>query len=99
MQAITSLCNRVILINKGSILQDDETYKVIRNYLMFETSKKGIIEWDPEKALGDSIMRLRAIKILDQDNKIRSHFFSNSAIRIQIFFLNFIFYNLFFFIL
>src|ERR1039457_3535383 len=83
MQAITSLCNRVILINKGSILQDDETNKVIRNYLMFETSKKGIIEWDREKALGDSIMRLRAIKILDQDNKIRSHFFSNSAIRIQ----------------
>ena len=83
MQAITSLCNRVILINKGSILQDDETNKVIRNYLMFETSKKGIIEWGSEKALGDSIIRLRAIKILDQDNKIRSHFFSNSVIRIQ----------------
>ncbi len=83
MQAITSLCNRVILINKGSILQDDETNRVIRNYLMFETSKKGIIEWEPEKALGDSIIRLRAIKILDQENKIRTHFFSDSIIRIQ----------------
>jgi lipopolysaccharide transport system ATP-binding protein len=83
MQAITSLCNRVILLNNGTIIQDDETTKVIRNYLMFETSKKGIIEWQYENSLGDSTLKLRAIKVLDQDNNVRNHFFSNSKIKIQ----------------
>ena len=73
MQAITTLCSRVILVNKGAIIQDDETSKVIQNYLMFETSKEGIIEWNKENALGDSNIRLRAIKIMDQENKIRNH--------------------------
>jgi lipopolysaccharide transport system ATP-binding protein len=84
MQAITTLCSRVILVNKGAIIQDDETSKVIQNYLMFETSKEGIIEWSKENALGDSNIRLRAIKIMDQENKIRNHFFSRSKIRIQL---------------
>jgi lipopolysaccharide transport system ATP-binding protein len=84
MQAITTLCSRVILVNKGAIIQDDETSKVIQNYLMFETSKEGIIEWIKEDAPGDSNIRLRAIKIMDQENKIRNHFFSRSKIRIQL---------------
>jgi lipopolysaccharide transport system ATP-binding protein len=83
MQAISNLCERVILINKGAVIQDDETTKVIQNYLMFETSKSGSIEWNKDKALGDSTIKLRAIKILDQDSNIRNHFFSKSRIRIQ----------------
>src|SRR5215210_2822992 len=33
MQAITNLCSRVVLLNKGSIIQDDAPSKVIQNYL------------------------------------------------------------------
>ena len=73
MQAITNLCSRVILINKGSIIQDDVPSKVIRDYVMFENS-----------ALGDSIIKLLAIKILDEKNNIQNHFFSKSKIRIQL---------------
>jgi lipopolysaccharide transport system ATP-binding protein len=83
MQAISNLCSRVILIDKGAILQDDETAKVVRNYLMFETLKSGSIEWSKEKAPGDSTIKLMAIKISDQNNNIRNHFFSKSKIRIQ----------------
>jgi lipopolysaccharide transport system ATP-binding protein len=66
MQAISNLCSRVILIDKGYILQDDETAKVVRNYLMFETLKNGSIKWDQESALGDSTLKLREIKIFDR---------------------------------
>ena len=83
MQAISNLCDRVILINKGVIIQDDKAAQVIQNYLLFETSKNGVFEWDKDKALGDSVIRLRAIKIMDQNNIIRNHFFSRSKIRIQ----------------
>ena len=84
MQAISNLCNRVILINEGTVVQDAETSKVVQNYLMFETSKNGMLEWNDDKALGDSTIKLRAIKIMDQDNNIRNHFFSKSGIRVQL---------------
>ncbi|MEO8852559.1 MAG: ABC transporter ATP-binding protein [Ginsengibacter sp.] len=83
MQAISTLCNRIILLDKGTIIQDGEASKVIQNYLMFETSKSGTAEWTNENALGDSMIKLRAVKILDQENHVRNHFFTMSKIRIQ----------------
>ncbi|HYM93697.1 MAG TPA: ABC transporter ATP-binding protein [Chitinophagaceae bacterium] len=82
-QAITNLCSRVILLNDGSILQNDETAKVIRNYLTHETASDGAISWNENTALGDSAIKLMAIKILDHDNNIRNHFFSKSKIKIE----------------
>lgn len=84
MQAISTLCNRIMLLDKGSIIQDGEASKVIQNYLMFETSKSGVIEWNTESAPGDSIIKLRAIRILDEQNRIRNHFFTMSKVRIQL---------------
>ena len=83
MQAITNLCTRVVLLNKGNIVRDGKPLDVVRNYLMFETLKEGAIYWDKETAPGDSTFKLMALKVLDQDNNARSHFFSKYKIRIQ----------------
>jgi lipopolysaccharide transport system ATP-binding protein len=83
MQAITNLCSRVILINNGAVVQNDDTAKVVHNYLMSETSENGAIYWDDKTALGNSEIKLMAIKILDQNNDIKNHFFSKSKIRIE----------------
>jgi lipopolysaccharide transport system ATP-binding protein len=83
MQAITNLCSRVVLLNKGSVVEDSNPIDVVRNYLMFEAKKEGAIYWNEQKALGDSTIKLSAIKILDQDNNIRSQFFSKFKIRVQ----------------
>ena len=83
MQTITNLCSRAILLSKGTIIQDDVTKDVVKNYLMLDTSKDGAIYWDNDLAIGDSSIKLKAIKILDQDNNISNHFFSKSKIRIQ----------------
>ncbi len=87
MQAITNLCSRVVLLNKGTVVQDSNPLEVVRNYLMYETLKEGAIYWDQESALGDSAIKLIAIKILDQENNIRSHFFSKFKIRVQLDFI------------
>jgi len=83
MQAITNLCSRVILINKGNIIQDDVPSKVIKDYVMFETSNEGSIFWDKNSAPGDSTVKLMAIRILDEKNNIQNQFFSKSKIRVQ----------------
>jgi lipopolysaccharide transport system ATP-binding protein len=83
MQAITNLCSRAILINKGTIIQDDIPSKVIKDYVMFETSNDGSILWDENSAPGDSTIKLTAIRILDEKNNIQNQFFSKSKIRVQ----------------
>ena len=89
MQAITNLCSKTILLNKGTIIQSGDTKDVIRDYLLNETSKNGAFYWDEKSAIGNADFKLRAIKILDQDNNVQNHFFSISKIKIQFdFFLN-----------
>jgi len=83
MQAITNLCSRVILINKGNIIQDDVPSRVIKDYVMFETSNEGSIFWDENSAPGDATVKLTAIRILDEKNNIQNQFFSKSKIRVQ----------------
>jgi lipopolysaccharide transport system ATP-binding protein len=87
MQAITNLCSRVILLNKGTVVQNGNTVEVIRNYLSYETSKDGVVYWDDKTALGDSMIKLKAIKIMSEDNHIRNHFFSKAKIKVQIEFI------------
>lgn len=84
MQAITNLCSRVVLLNRGTVVDDSNPIDVIRKYLMYETLKDGSIFWDEESALGDSTIKLRAIKILDQEGNIRSHFLSKLMVKVQL---------------
>jgi lipopolysaccharide transport system ATP-binding protein len=83
MQAITNLCNQVILIDKGAIIQNDAVAKVVRHYLMHETSDNGAIYWNEMNALGDTDIKLMAVKILDEHNTIKNYFFSKSKIRVE----------------
>jgi lipopolysaccharide transport system ATP-binding protein len=83
MQAITNLCSRVFLVNRGIIAKNDNTSNVVRSYLMSETSESGAIFWNEKTSMGDSVVKLLAIKILDRDNNVKKHFFSKSEIKIE----------------
>lgn len=83
-QAITNLCNQVALVRNGTIVQVDETAKVIRSYLMEETSREGEVIWVNENRPGDSNIKLNAIRILDQSNQICNNYGSKSKIKVQI---------------
>ncbi|MGV8962752.1 MAG: ABC transporter ATP-binding protein [Candidatus Saccharimonadaceae bacterium] len=87
MQAITNLCNRVVLLNQGSVAQEGNALDIVRNYLLYESLKEGAIYWDDQTAKGDSIIKLKSIKIMDQDDNIRSHFFSKFKIKVQMDFI------------
>ena len=84
MQAITNLCSRVVLLNRGGVAMDSDPVNVIRNYLMFQSLKEGSISWNEETALGDTSLKLLSIKLQGDDNIVRSHFFSNSIIKVQL---------------
>jgi lipopolysaccharide transport system ATP-binding protein len=68
MTAIMSLCQRVIVLNHGGIIEDSEPNKAVEVYLNSESSKSGIIVWDDmNKAPGDRVVRLKSVSVLQNE--------------------------------
>jgi lipopolysaccharide transport system ATP-binding protein len=67
MAAITRLCDRVILLQEGNIVQDGPADQVAASYLNLGLETRAIREWpEAAKAPSGSISVLRGIKIRDE---------------------------------
>lgn len=71
MPAISRLCNRTILFGDGHIIHDGLTHEVVSSYLGSGLGNTAIREWnDFSKAPGDDIVRLRALRVRDQNKQV-----------------------------
>lgn len=71
MQAVTRLCDRTILLDAGRIVQDGPSHEVISKYLHSDLGTSAAREWpDPQTAPGNKIVRLRAMRVRNQDGGI-----------------------------
>lgn len=70
MPAISRLCQRVILIDGGRVLRDGPSHKVVSEYLSSGMGTTAEREWtDMNKAPGNDIVRLRAVRVCTEDNQ------------------------------
>ena len=70
MPAVTRLCERTILLDEGTILQDDQSHKVVGSYLRSGLGTTAVREWpDPEQAPGNEVARLLAVRVRTEDNQ------------------------------
>ena len=87
MSSITTLCDRAILLENGSIKEDGPSDLVIKKYLDSRSSKKSNIIWnEPEKAPGDDMLRLQSAKILSISGKITSEIDIKEDFKILVFY-------------
>jgi lipopolysaccharide transport system ATP-binding protein len=71
MSAITRLCERTILLEKGRVIEDGPSQKVVRGYLTSESGSPALREWrDPAKAPCGDVARLRAVSVRTEDGEI-----------------------------
>ena len=71
MPAVTRLCDRTILLDEGTILQDDESHKVVGSYLKSGLGTMAAREWDDlSKAPGNEIVRLCAVRVRSDDLRV-----------------------------
>lgn len=71
MSAITRLCPRTILLDQGRVLSDGPSHEVASDYLSEGLGKTAAREWpDLSKAPGDEIVRLLAVRVLDEDGEV-----------------------------
>jgi lipopolysaccharide transport system ATP-binding protein len=68
MQAITRLCERAILIEKGAVIQDGRSADVVASYLQAGVGSASSRNWDGlADAPGNELVRLRSVRIVDSE--------------------------------
>ena len=85
MTAITRLCGRGILLSKGKIIQDGNSHEVVSSYLTSGLGTTAEREWiDSEKAPGNDIVRLCAVRVKTEGGQIASALDIREPIRLEI---------------
>jgi lipopolysaccharide transport system ATP-binding protein len=68
MIAVKQLCSHGVLLESGTVKIDGEISKVVDTYLNSGKEQTGEISWlSPESAPGDSMVRLKAVRIVCND--------------------------------
>jgi lipopolysaccharide transport system ATP-binding protein len=71
MPAITRLCSRTILLDAGKVQRDGPSHKVVSVYLGSGLGSTATREWpDINKAPGNDIVRLRAVRVRTEDGQV-----------------------------
>jgi lipopolysaccharide transport system ATP-binding protein len=72
MQTINQLCDRVIWLDEGRIVEDGDPSTVVTHYLHSTSYASGaLMSWpDDETAPGDDLARLLAVRAIDEDGNL-----------------------------
>jgi len=88
MESIRRLCNRVIVMAEGNIVQDGNTEESINKYLgeIAYTSRnyKNVVWKDLNESPGGDIVKLRSISVKDLNENLRSQFILSEEIIVEI---------------
>jgi lipopolysaccharide transport system ATP-binding protein len=85
LPAITGLCDRVILLDEGTIRQVGDPHHVVSTYLTAGLSTTAEREWtDSETAPCGEVARLRAVRIRTEDGQIAESVDIRQPIRIEL---------------
>jgi len=86
MSAVTRLCNRCVLMEQGTVIADGATQAVMGRYLRSELATSASREWTLENAPGDSIVRLRAVRVRSAQGEFAEGFDIRNRIGIDVVF-------------
>ncbi|MBI2288561.1 MAG: ABC transporter ATP-binding protein [Chloroflexi bacterium] len=70
MSAISSLCKRAILLQNGSIVAEGPTPQVVARYLSSGENETGEIVFSLDDAPGSSLVKLHAVRVLDDQGRV-----------------------------
>jgi lipopolysaccharide transport system ATP-binding protein len=66
MQAVSQLCDRALLLEDGRVVRDGPSEEIVAHYLQTSAGAGSSRTWSAEEAPGDDLVRLRAVRIVDE---------------------------------
>jgi lipopolysaccharide transport system ATP-binding protein len=67
MQAVAQLCDRAILLDGGHIVREGRSEEIVAHYLQTTAGAGASRTWSEHEAPGDDLVRLRSVRIVDED--------------------------------
>ncbi len=84
MPAITRMCKRAILLNKGEIVQEGAAHDVVRHYL-HAGHIQPCVEWpDTSQAPGNEVVRMRAVRVRSKSGQVADVVDIRKPVRVEI---------------
>jgi lipopolysaccharide transport system ATP-binding protein len=84
MQAISMLCSRAILLRKGHVSLEGNPRTVVRNYLECQVDQSASMAWNTTTAPGDSVVRLRSLRVLNDQGHTQFDHDIGRAISVEV---------------
>ena len=67
MQAVAQLCHRAILLDGGRMVREGTSEEIVAHYLQTSAGAGSSRTWSEDEAPGDDLVRLRSVRIVDED--------------------------------
>jgi lipopolysaccharide transport system ATP-binding protein len=83
MPAITRLCERAILLDRGSVLRDGPAPEVVSGYLSSGFGPASVREWPEAECPGREVAGLRAVRVRAEDGRIAGTVGTRKPVRIE----------------
>ena len=84
MQAIRSLCTRVVELQQGKVVDSGPPSEVVDRYLRLQGGASGLLELEGDDRIGDGNVMLAAIRILGPDRQPTSVVISSQPFSVQL---------------
>jgi lipopolysaccharide transport system ATP-binding protein len=85
MQAIAQLCDRVLFLDAGTVLEDGDSSTVVAHYLQAGLGTGSRREWpDLDSAPGNDLVRLLSARIVDERGRVRDAIDVRERVGIQL---------------
>ena len=84
MPAVTSLCDRVIWLDRGKKISEGPAQEIVGSYLLAGNKTTAHRIWnDPGSAPGGEFARLRAVRVVAENGEIKEHFDIQQPVGLQ----------------
>jgi len=83
--AILRLCDRGVLLDRGSVIAEGQMQSVVRAYLESEIGRTSERAWaDPTQAPGDDVARLKLVRVVSASGDLRDQIAITDAVEIEV---------------
>jgi lipopolysaccharide transport system ATP-binding protein len=84
MQAVAQLCNHAILLDGGRLVREGPSEEIVAHYLQTAAGAGSSRTWSEEEAPGDELVRLRSVRIVDEDGMTTDYIDVRRSVGIEI---------------
>ena len=74
LSSVQQLCTRAVLLHRGEVVMDGAVPEVTLTYLRMGLEQEGERAWEPADAPGDSVVRLRRVRVRDGQGNVTTTF-------------------------